>query len=637
VKAWAWIALLGGACLLALLVSASIGPTGLRLPGWHADPILLELRVPRVVLGAMIGAALALAGVAMQALLCNDLAEPYVLGLSGGSAAGAVTSLALFPGLMPGPAAALGALCAAGLVRGLTRGAYDGTRLLLAGVAVGSLLSSVTGLVLVLAPRSQLLRSGTYWLFGGIGTPAWPALLLPAAVLAGALVWLIGRAEGLDRLSLGADVAASLGTDVRAMQRGILFCSVLLTAASVAAGGLIGFVGLIAPHAARRALGPGHRALLPVAALMGALLCVVADAVARSAFAPREVPVGLLTAALGGPLFLWQLQRGVRATAEPGHVGRQDHARGAVRVPVARSIAGPPVAGPPVAGSPVAGPVAGPLDTRAANGAVVHGAQLAVGRGARAVLRGVDLVVQAGERVALLGANGSGKTSLLRALAGLDAPLSGTLSWPWSSHAGRGAGPGQGGVLPGGAERVRVLGVLLQGEAPATFTVRELVTLGLGLSGPPDPQARRQVEETLRWAELCELGERPCTTLSGGEAQRAALARALVGGPRLLVLDEPTLHLDLARQAGLLRTLDRLRGEVAVVMATHELGLAARCDRVVLLHQGAVVAAGTPGEVLTPALLARCLGVLVERSDEPGGDLRLTVVAPSAPEREVAA
>jgi iron complex transport system ATP-binding protein len=308
---------------------------------------------------------------------------------------------------------------------------------------------------------------------------------------------------------------------------------------------------------------------------------------------------------------------------------RQDHGRGAIRLPVARSLAAP------VAGRPVAGPpVVGPLDTRAASGAVVHGAQLAVGRGARAVLRGVELAVQAGERVALLGANGSGKTSLLRALAGLDAPLSGTLSWGSRAAAGTGSGHG---VLPGGAERVRVLGVLLQGEAPTTFTVRELVTLGLGLSGPPDPQARRQVEETLRWAELCELGERPCTMLSGGEAQRAALARALVGGPQLLVLDEPTLHLDLARQAGLLRTLDRLRGEVAVVMATHELGLAASCDRVMLLHQGALAAIGTPREVLTPALLARCLGVLVERSDEPGGVLQLKIVAPSDPQREVAA
>jgi iron complex transport system permease protein len=628
VKARAWIALLCCACLVALLVSASIGPTGLRLPGWHADPILLELRAPRVVLGAIVGAALALAGVALQALLRNDLAEPYVLGLSGGSAAGAVISLALFPGLMPGPAAALGALCAAALVRALARGA-DATRLLLAGVAVSSLLSSATGLVLVLAPRSQLLRSGTYWLFGGIGTPEWTALLVPAAVLTGALVWLIRRAEGLDRLTLGGDVAASLGTDVRVMERGILLGSVALTAASVAASGLIGFVGLIAPHAARRWLGPGHRALLPVAALIGALLCVLADAVARTAFAPREVPVGLLTAALGGPLFLWQLQRGAGASARAGereHAGGQSgEASVAIRGAASRSVTVP-------------------LEARAVDRVVVHASQLAVGRGARAVLRGVELRLQAGERVALLGANGSGKTSLLRALAGLDAPLSGTLSWSRASRAGAGAvggadwGADSGqGALPVGAERVRVLGVLLQSEAPTTFTVRQLVTLGLGLPGPADPQARRQVEETLRWAELCELGERPCTTLSGGEAQRAALARALVGGPRLLLLDEPTLHLDMARQAGLVRTLDRLRGEVAVVMATHELGLAASCDRVVLLHQGAVAAAGTPREVLTPALLARCLGVLVERSDEPGGDLRLTVVAQSGHPREVAA
>jgi iron complex transport system permease protein len=290
-------------------VALATGPAGWR---WPLDELVLELRAPRVALAAIVGASLAVAGVAMQALLHNVLAEPYVLGLSGGASAGAVASLALWPALPPGLAAALGATAAAAIVRTLSRGAYDPSRLLLAGVAVGSLLASVTGLVIALAPGEHLMRSATFWLFGGIGTPYWPMVVAPAALLVGITAWLVARAERLDRLALGTDVAASLGVDVVRLRRGALLAAIALTAAAVAAAGLVGFVGLVAPHVARRWVGATHRPLLPVAALGGAILVTGADVAARTAFAPREVPVGLLTAAVGGPFFLWQLQRGMR-------------------------------------------------------------------------------------------------------------------------------------------------------------------------------------------------------------------------------------------------------------------------------------------------------------------------------------
>jgi iron complex transport system permease protein len=295
------------ACVAVAALGLAVGPAG-----WTADEIILGLRAPRVLLGGLVGASLAVAGAGMQGLLQNDLADPYVLGLSGGASAGAVASLALWPAMPPGAAAAAGAAGAATVVRALARGPYDPTRLLLAGVAVGSVLASVTGLIVVMAPADRLLRSATFWLFGGFGTPRWSSLVLPAIVLAGAFVWLLARAERLDRLTLGADVAASLGVDVARMRRWTLVASVALTATAVAAGGLVGFVGLIAPHAARRWVGASHRRLLPVAALGGAILVMAADTAARSAFAPREVPVGLLTAAVGGPFFLWLLQRGAR-------------------------------------------------------------------------------------------------------------------------------------------------------------------------------------------------------------------------------------------------------------------------------------------------------------------------------------
>jgi iron complex transport system permease protein len=304
------VVLCGGAIVVGLAVGSS---------GWRGDPVsallrgddvVAALRAPRVFLSAIIGASLAVAGVAMQVVLRNDLADPYVLGIAGGASAGAVLSLALFPGVPPGPAAAIGGATATSLVRGIARrGPYDPARLLLAGIAVGSVLASLTGLVLVLAPSERLLRSATFWLFGGVGTPPMGALVVPAAVFCAGFGWMWARAERLDRLSLGDDVATSLGTDTRALRRGLQLVAVVVTATVVAVGGLIGFVGLVAPHAARRLVGATHRRLLPVAALLGALVLIAADTVARSALSPREVPVGLVTAALGGPLFLWLLRR----------------------------------------------------------------------------------------------------------------------------------------------------------------------------------------------------------------------------------------------------------------------------------------------------------------------------------------
>jgi iron complex transport system ATP-binding protein len=269
---------------------------------------------------------------------------------------------------------------------------------------------------------------------------------------------------------------------------------------------------------------------------------------------------------------------------------------------------------------------------------VLAAAGLSVGHRGGAVLTAVDLVVRAGERVALVGANGSGKTTLLRVLAGLAPPLAGTLRWaraePIDAGAQRAgsidAGP-QRGALPDGAARVRTVGVLLQGEPASRFTVRELVTLGLALDAPPSPAARRRVDDALALAELAALAERPCATLSGGEAQRALLARAVVASPRLVLLDEPTNHLDPAGRAMVEALLDRLRGDIAVVIATHELALAASCDRVVLLCGGRIAALGPPSSVLAPAPLARALGVEVRRLDDPdGGPPMFRVIAPRA-------
>jgi len=230
---------------------------------------------------------------------------------------------------------------------------------------------------------------------------------------------------------------------------------------------------------------------------------------------------------------------------------------------------------------------------------------LSVGYGGQAVLGDIDLTIAAGERVAVLGRNGSGKSTLLRALAGVAPPLGGQLRW-------------SGAPLPSGPGRVRQVGVLFQGEPRAPFTVRELVTLGLALDAPPSLAARRLVDAALVRFGLRELAERPCPSLSGGEWQRAALARALVAEPRLLVLDEPVAHLDLGWRADLAAALERLRGVVAVVMATHDLDAAAACDRVLLLSDGRA-SCQPPRQALTPAALARALGIRVQRHDPADG------------------
>jgi iron complex transport system permease protein len=310
-----WHIALVSACVALAFVGLSAGPAGWMLP-WEAieklaagDVIVAGLRAPRVGLAALVGASLGLAGALMQALLRNDLADPYVLGLSGGASVGAVASLLVLPAAPPGFLAAFGAGGAAVLVRGLAGAPYDRTRLLLAGITLSSLFTSLTGLLLILAPEDRLLRSASFWLFGGMGTPRATLLIVPALLLVAAVALLVGRAERIDRLTLGDDVATSLGVNVPAMRRLAMIVAVLLTASAVAVGGLVGFVGLIAPHAARRLVGVPHRAMLPATALLGAALVMAADTAARTAFAPREIPVGLVTAGLGGPFFLHLLRR----------------------------------------------------------------------------------------------------------------------------------------------------------------------------------------------------------------------------------------------------------------------------------------------------------------------------------------
>ncbi len=320
--------LLGGAAFgaVALPADALVKMTlnqvlGTQLPAtWQPqdERIFFLIRLPRVIGAAIVGAALASAGVLFQGLLRNPLADPYALGVSGGAALGgavgflAATRFSVLGFSSVAVLAFVGALGAMSLVYSLARvgGRAPVVNLLLAGFAVSALMGYTVSFLLILNDRVQLNLPRVYgWLLGGISVTEWSQLWAAGAMLLAATGggWVLGRS--LDALSLGEEAAQQLGIAVEWDKRLVIVLGSLLTAAAVAIGGLIGFVGLFAPHVARLLVGPGHRLLLPSAALLGAAFLVLADLLARSLLPPTEIPVGILTAFVGGPFFLWLLRR----------------------------------------------------------------------------------------------------------------------------------------------------------------------------------------------------------------------------------------------------------------------------------------------------------------------------------------
>ncbi len=331
------IVLLAGAAALAvaLLVSCAVGaqPISLSaaLAGIEPDrTILLELRVPRAVLAAIVGAALGAAGVALQALLRNPLAEPFVLGVSGGAALGGtlVIVAATVATRLFGPGAAalasgtpialgavIGAVATAPLVFGLGRvgGRLGPESVLLVGVVFNAFAWGVITLLRLLVPPEHAARL-LYWLLGTIGYESATTLVAGGAAVAAAVVVLFVLSARLNLLTLADEEAASLGVSVQRERGLVFFVASAATGAAVALAGMVGFVGLIVPHGIRRVIGPDHRLLVPASALFGGAFLVLADALARLTFLPlgTEPPVGALTSFLGGPFFLWLLRRSNR-------------------------------------------------------------------------------------------------------------------------------------------------------------------------------------------------------------------------------------------------------------------------------------------------------------------------------------
>jgi iron complex transport system permease protein len=330
------------AIVATVILSGATGPTdvtfvesfkvvlGHLLPdmSWMSDGTLTRLqdqavwdfRLPRTLLAGLTGAGLALAGALMQAIVRNPLAEPYILGVSSGAGVGAVLVITLgsasLAGVTLSTAAFIGALVTTIAVYLLARqhGVLAPTRMILTGVALGSLLSAVTS-YLTLTTEAQNVFSVLFFLLGSVSAATFHQLIVPAVALTIVGVYVFTRPRALNALLVGDEAATALGVDVNRLRTYLMIAAALLTGSVVAVSGGIGFVGLVIPHIARIIVGTDHRRMLPVTVLGGALFLMLADLLARTVAQPTEIPIGIITAVVGAPFFLWLMRRGRAARA----------------------------------------------------------------------------------------------------------------------------------------------------------------------------------------------------------------------------------------------------------------------------------------------------------------------------------
>jgi len=323
--------------LLVVLLSAGIGAmgiqpgqvlailgdqVGLHLP-WSYDDgqagVLLAIRLPRICLGILIGGGLAASGAAMQGLFRNPLADPGLIGVSSGGALGAISVLVLggtFSASLPSllgiylvPAAAfIGSLIVTVMVYRLAsaRGQGSVATMLLTGIAINAMAGAITGVLTFVATDAQL-RSITFWSLGSLGGGTWEAVAASAPFILLPLLLFPRYAAALNALTLGEETAGHVGIDVDRTKRALVVLTSLAVGSSVAVAGVIGFIPLVAPHLLRMLIGPDHRFLLGGSALLGAILLLGADLIARTLVAPAELPIGIVTAGIGAPFFLWLL------------------------------------------------------------------------------------------------------------------------------------------------------------------------------------------------------------------------------------------------------------------------------------------------------------------------------------------
>lgn len=331
----ALLVLLAALAIVAVL-SLGVGPSGLSAAevlrilangpsaqGAHAGDVLIvwQIRLPRMVMGALVGASLATAGAVMQGLFRNPLADPGLVGVSSGAALAAVSTIVLGQTVLAPLVWLLGsytlplAAFAGGLVFTFVlhaiatrEGRTSVATMLLAGIALGAFAAAATGL-LVYVSSDQQLRDITFWSLGGLSGASWTKLAAGGPIMLLVLLAMPALGRGLNAIVLGEAEAFHLGISVQRLKHMAIFLTAAATGAAVASAGVIGFIGIVVPHLLRLAMGADHRQLLPASALLGAILLLLADMLARVVVAPAELPIGIITAALGAPFFLWMLLR----------------------------------------------------------------------------------------------------------------------------------------------------------------------------------------------------------------------------------------------------------------------------------------------------------------------------------------
>ncbi|CAM4265252.1 iron ABC transporter permease [Paenibacillus alkaliterrae] len=278
--------------------------------------IIWNIRFPRVLLGMIVGGGLAVVGAAIQALIRNSLADPYILGVSSGASVAATLviifgAFSFFGAYSLSLSAFLGALAAMGLVFLLARvgGRISTARLLLSGIAVSMIMSAATSFIVTMAPDEQGIRTAMYWMLGSLTGAKWSYLTIPAWIVVTGTILLIMNYRSMNSLLMGEEAAVTLGVNMNTFRIFLVLTTALLTGTIVAVSGSIGFVGLMIPHIVRLMVGSDHRRVLPVSLFAGAIFVIWTDVAARLLLAPEELPIGIVTALFGGPFFIWLLRK----------------------------------------------------------------------------------------------------------------------------------------------------------------------------------------------------------------------------------------------------------------------------------------------------------------------------------------
>lgn len=328
-----WVMILLALLIISVIICIAIGSTyiepkvvynvlGSKLTGSHnfsesIETIIWEIRVPRVVLGLVTGAGLATCGVLMQCVTRNPIADPYILGISSGASAGAVFIIVFGSTVAIGSlSVAFGAFIGAILcgimvfVIGTQWGrSTSTTRLVLSGLAISTIFSAITNIIIYSAKNSNQAKSAMFWIMGSLGGGTYEKLYLPIIILLIVIILSIFLSKSMDLLLFGDDSAIILGMNVKLVKSVIILLATILTASLVAITGAIGFIGLVIPHVCRHMSGSSHRKLIILSSITGAIFLIWADAIARSAFSPREIPIGIITSLIGGPFFLWLISK----------------------------------------------------------------------------------------------------------------------------------------------------------------------------------------------------------------------------------------------------------------------------------------------------------------------------------------